>query len=153
VLEWQYYVTAGSGAEFGEITSFMRANPDWPQQTTLERRAEEAITAATRNPPFSTGSTSMPEFGRRRDGVWQALVDQGRTDQAAELVRKFWVSGNFGQVQERLFLNNFDDLIRDEDDVARLDRLLWDHQDSGVRQQMSRVDATISCWPGRSLRQ
>ena len=47
VLEWQYYVTASSGAEFGEITAFMRANPDWPQQATLERRAEEAITAAT----------------------------------------------------------------------------------------------------------
>jgi soluble lytic murein transglycosylase len=44
-------------------------------------------------------------------------------------------------VQERLFLNNFEDLIRDEDDVARLDRLLWDHQDNAVRQQMNRVDA------------
>ena len=142
VLEWQYYVTPGSGAEFGEITSFMRANPDWPQLTTLERRAEEAITAATpKSAILDWFDTHAPSSVDGAMAYGKALVDQGRTDQAAELVRKFWVSGNFGQVQERLFLNNFDDLIRDQDDIARLDRLLWDHQDSGVRQQMSRVDS------------
>ena len=142
VLEWQYYVTPGSGAEFGEITAFIKANPDWPQQTTLERRAEEAITAATPH------SAILDWFGQHApttvDGAMaygKALLEQGRAEQATELVRKFWVSGNFGQVQERLFLNNFEDLIRDQDDVARLDRLLWDHQDNGIRQQMSRVDS------------
>jgi soluble lytic murein transglycosylase len=142
VLEWQYYVTPNSGAEFGEITEFMKANPDWPQQTTLERRAEEAITAGTsksamlewfdQHPPTSVDGAM---------GYAKALLDQGRTDQATELVRKFWISGNFGQIQERLYLNNFEELIRDEDDIARLDRLMWDHNDAAIRQQMSRVDA------------
>jgi soluble lytic murein transglycosylase len=142
VLEWQYYVTPGSGAEFGEITSFMRANPDWPQQTTLERRAEEAITAATpKSAILDWFDQHAPTSVDGAMAYGKALLEQGRTDQAAELVRKFWVSGNFGQVQERLFLNNFEEQIRDEDDIARLDRLLWDHQDSAVRQQMSRVDA------------
>jgi len=142
VLEWQYYVTPGSGAEFAEITGFMHANPDWPQQTTLERRAEEAITAATPH------SLILDWFGQRAplsvEGAMaygKALLEQGRTDQATDLVRKFWVSGNFGAAQERQFLNDFEELLHDEDDVARLDRLLWDHQESGARAQMSRVDA------------
>jgi len=142
VLEWQYYVTANSGAEFGEVTAFMRANPDWPQQTTLERRAEEAISAAT---PHSLILDWFDQHAPATvDGAMaygKALVEQNRIDQATDLVRKFWVSGNFGQVQERLFLNNFEELLRDEDDLARLDRLLWDHNDQAARQQMGRVDA------------
>ena len=141
VLYWQYYVTPNSGADFEEIVAFIKANPEWPQQTTLQRRAEEAITAATaksdiiawfdQHPPLSVdGATAYAK----------ALVDQGRVQQATDLVRKFWVSGNFGQVQERQFLNNFEDFIRDEDDLARLDRLLWDHLDAAARSQTQRVD-------------
>ena len=142
VLEWQYYVTPGSGAEFGEITDFMRTNPDWPQQTTLERRAEEAITAATpRSLIVEWFNARAPATVEGAMAYGKALLDQGHTEQATELVRKFWISSNFGQVQERLFLNNFEDLIRDEDDLARLDRLLWDHQETGIRAQVTRVDA------------
>ena len=142
VLQWQYYVSPGSGAEFGEITDFMHANPDWPQQTTLERRAEEAITAATpRSLILEWFNAKAPATVEGAMAYGKALLDQGRTDQAAELVRKFWISGNFGQVQERLFLNNFEELIRDEDDLTRLDRLLWDHQETGIRSQVTRVDA------------
>lgn len=142
VLEWQYYVSPGSGAEFGEITGFMRANPDWPQQATLERRAEEALSVATpksaildwfdQHPPLSTEGAMY--YGK-------ALIEAGRTEQATELVRKFWISGNFGVVQERQYLNEFEELIRDQDDIARLDRLMWDHQDTAIRKQMGRVDS------------
>jgi soluble lytic murein transglycosylase len=142
VLEWQYYISPGSGAEFGEITGFMRTNPDWPQQATLERRAEEALSVATpkaaildwfdQHPPVTVEGALY--YGK-------ALVEAGRTEQATELVRKFWVSGNFGTAQERQYLNEFEELIRDQDDIARLDRLLWSHQDTAIRQQMGRVDA------------
>ncbi len=142
VLEWQYYVSAGSGAEFSEITGFMRANPDWPQQTTLERRAEEAISAATpKSAVLDWFDEHAPLSVEGATAYAKALIDQGRNEQATELVRKFWVSGNFGAVQERQFLNSFEELIRDEDDIARLDRLLWDHLDTAVHQQLSRVDA------------
>lgn len=142
VLRWQFYTSPNSGADFEEISDFIRANPDWPQQTTLLRRAEEAISAATgkatviawfdAHPPLTVEGTTA--FAK-------ALIDQGRTAQATDLVRKIWVSGNFGQVQERQFLANFEDFLRDEDDLARLDRLLWDHQSTAARLQAQRVDS------------
>ena len=142
VLEWQYYVTPGSGAEFGEITTFIKANPDWPQQATLERRAEEAITAATpKSAIIDWFDQHAPTSVDGAMAYGKALLDQGRADEATDLVRKFWISGNFGQAQERIFLNNFEEQIRDEDDIARLDRLMWDHHDDAIRQQMTRVDA------------
>ena len=142
VLEWQYYVTPGSGAEFGEITTFIKANPDWPQQATLERRAEEAITAATpKSAIIDWFDQHAPTSVDGAMAYGKALLDQGRADEATDLVRKFWISGNFGQAQERIFLNDFEEQIRDQDDIARLDRLMWDHHDDAIRQQMTRVDA------------
>lgn len=141
VLQWQYYVTAGSGADFAEITGFMRANPAWPQQTTLTRRAEEAITAATdRGEIIAWFDEHPPLTVEGATAYAKALLERGRGDQATELVRKNWVSGNFGQVQERQFLANFEEMLRPEDDLARLDRLLWDHQTQAARLQQSRVD-------------
>jgi soluble lytic murein transglycosylase len=141
VLAWQYYVTPSSGADFDEIIAFIRANPEWPQQATLSRRAEEAITAATpKSAILEWFDQHPPQTVDGATAYAKALIDQGRIDPATELVRKFWVSGNFGQVQERQFLNNFEDFLRDEDELARLDRLLWDHQDGAARQQAQRVD-------------
>lgn len=141
-LEWEYYVSPGSGAEFGEITEFMRANPDWPQMATLERRAEEAISVATPKSALLDWFDQHPPVSAEGAMYYaKALIDAGRAEQATDLVRKFWVSGNFGTAQERQFLNNFEDQIRDEDDIARLDRLMWDHLDTAIRQQMTRVDA------------
>jgi len=142
VLQWQYYITANSGAEFAEIIDFMQANPDWPHQSTLERRAEEAATAATpralvldwfdRHAPLTVDGAAV---------YAKALIAQGRAEQATSLVRKTWIGGNFGQMQERQFLASFEDLLEDHDEWLRLDRLLWEHQDASARAQSQRVDA------------
>jgi soluble lytic murein transglycosylase len=142
VLEWQYCVTSNSGAGFDDITGFIRANPDWPQQSALQRRAEEAITDAApksailawfdRHPPLSAAGTTA---------YAKALIDQGRSRDAADLVRAFWVSGSFDPDQESAFVADFGSLIHGEDDLARLDRLLWDHQEAAARRQLPRVDA------------
>ena len=141
-LEWDDDLSANSGAEFGQITGFMRANPDWPQQAVLERRAEEAITAATPQPAL------LDWFGQHApvtiDGAivyGKALLQQNRGDQAADLTRKLWISGTFSDAQQHAFLDAFAPLIRDQDNIARLDRLLWEHLDAAAREQTSRVDA------------
>ena len=58
------YSQADSGASFTEIAAFIEANPEWPGQTLLRRRAEEAMDADEpaervldwfrRHPPVST---------------------------------------------------------------------------------------------------
>ena len=140
-LHWLNYTQPNSGALFSEITAFILANPDWPQIATLTRRAEEAITAAT------PGAAVLEWFDvhppQTVDGALaygKALMTTGQGDKLEQLVRQAWTSGNFGPIQEREFLENFSDVLRTEDDVARLDRLLWDHQDEAAGRQSLRVD-------------
>ena len=141
VLRWMNYTQPNSGAGFAEITAFIQANPTWPQVSTLMRRAEEALTAATPDTlvldwfaghPPQTVDGAMA-FGR-------ALVNAGQDDKAEKILRDAWIAGNFGPMQERQFLANFEDLLTTDDQIARLDRLLWEHQDSGAAHQMLRVD-------------
>lgn len=138
VLAWDYYVTAKSGADFADITAFIRANPDWPLPAALKRRAEEAITPATPQAAILDWFAQHPPVGVEGVTAYaQALPDQAR---AADLVRKFWISGSFKPEQIADFLGKFGPMIRPEDDAARLDRLLWEHQDAAARQQLARVD-------------
>jgi soluble lytic murein transglycosylase len=142
VLEEQYYAAANSGAPFDQIVGFLRANPDWPQRGLLERRAEEAITDATPKSAlveWFDGHAPVTVAGVM--AYAQALQELGRGNQAAELARKFWVSGTLDDGQQHQFLDKFGTMLRAGDDLARLDRLLWSHQEAAARLQMPRVDA------------
>lgn len=141
VLQWLSYTQPNSGASFAEITSFIRANPTWPQIGTLQRRAEETITAATPDAVVLDWFSAMaPQTVDGAMAYGKALINAGQNEKAEKLLRDAWITGNFGPVQERQFLASFQDLLRDEDDVARLDRLLWTHQDQVAARQLSRVD-------------
>ncbi len=140
VLQWLAYTQPNSGASFDEITGFIRANPTWPQMTTLLRRAEEALSAATPDAVVMEWFAIYPP--QTVDGAMaygKALINAGQNEKAETLLRQAWVTGNFGPIQERQFLASFRDLLRDEDQIARLDRLLWEHQDSAAQHQILRV--------------
>ncbi len=141
VLHWLEYTRPNSGATFGEITDFIRANPDWPQGPVLLRRAEEAISVATPDSAvLAWFSDHAPQTVDGAMAFGKALIDAGERERAAKLLRKAWVNGDFGPLQEREFLANFRDLLTEQDQIARLDRLLWGHLDTAAQQQMRRVD-------------
>ncbi len=47
IFRWLDSSRRGTEASFEEIAAFMAKNPDWPRQSLLQRRAEEAMTAKT----------------------------------------------------------------------------------------------------------
>ncbi len=141
VLAWLEYQKPGSGATFEQISSFVRANPTWPQIPTLIRRAEEAITAATPAELLKPWFQAYPPVTAEGAMAYaRVLQGDGENDKATELLRGAWTDFSFGPSQEREFLVHFPNVIRPQDDVARLDRLLWDHQDQAALAQMRRVD-------------
>ncbi|MFI4988584.1 MAG: lytic transglycosylase domain-containing protein [Alphaproteobacteria bacterium] len=141
VIEWLYLVRPSTGASFGEITAFIKEHPDWPKQDGLHGRAEEAIPddlapSAVRawfeaNPPVSA-------TGRIRYA--EALLATGEEVPGTELLRKTWIEGNMGDRQEQILMFRHHELIRHQDHVARLDRLLWDGQVRAARDMLGRVD-------------
>ena len=142
VIRWMDLARPMSGNGFGDIAEFIRANPKWPNQTGLLRQAEATMPAEmpaaevrgwfARHAPVSAAG-----MGRYAD----ALGALGESVRAADLVRKFWIDNNFAvNDDETDFRRRFAAVLRPKEHLARLDRLLWDHQESAVRRLLSQVD-------------
>ncbi len=140
LLQWARLARGSDEVTFAEVTAFMRDNPGWPYQNVLRRRVEDAagqVPAADRlawfdrHPPIST---------RGRVAYGDALLDLGRPEQAAEVLRQAWIEGTFTPIEERRFLARYKRFLDDDDHRARLDRLLWDRHTNSAQRMLMRVD-------------
>lgn len=131
---------ANSGVRFADITAFITQNPDWPSQATLRQRAEEAI-ATVGDEELSLWFERFPPttpFARLREADMR--LSHGDAVHAAEEIRQVWISGDFGPFDEKSVLQKYGSHIRREDDVKRLDRLIWEGHDDAAKRMLTRVD-------------
>ncbi len=143
VIQWLDLTRPGPGRSFGELSQFLRDNPDWPGQDALRAQAERSMLTAL------PAETAIAWFGNRApltlEGAQRlahALATQGDKAGAAAVARKGWVGQDArDEAAETLFLAEFAGLLRAEDNVARLDRLLWDNKHVAARRVMARVDS------------
>lgn len=141
VILWMALPQPAFGADFRTIADFVAANPGWPELVRLRRQAENVMPANLApaqvaawfqaNPPLSP-------IGATRDA--DALMALGKAQAATQLVRRYWVNGAFGAVEEADYRRHFGPLIRPADDDARLDRLLWAGYDTTARRLLPFVD-------------
>jgi soluble lytic murein transglycosylase len=141
VIAWLHVVHPGTDASFDEIAGFIKANPDWPKPKQMFERAEEAITddmPSARVRAWFEAHPPVSAAGKIRYA--EALLATGDTKNGTALLRQAWVESNLGDRQEMTFLFKHRAELRAEDDVARLDRLLWDGQSQAARAMLKRVD-------------
>ncbi|WP_404326566.1 lytic transglycosylase domain-containing protein [Aerophototrophica crusticola] len=140
VLRWIELTRPDTTASWEELTAFMRDNPAWPNQNALRRNAE----------------AKMPDMPYREVRAWfearppltiagffryvDSLMETGASDKAIEQVRRRYVEGGFGRVEEQDFRKRYVGLLRPQDHWARLDRLLWDGDDDGAKRMLPLVE-------------
>ena len=142
VIQWLDLARPQSGNTFAAISGFVRANPQWPNQTGLLRQAELAmpadLPAGEVRAWFDQHSpVSAAGVGRYAD----ALAAHGESAKVNALVRKFWVDANFASAEDEAdFRRRFSGILHAPDHQARLDRLLWDHQGAVARRLFPVLD-------------
>jgi soluble lytic murein transglycosylase len=142
VIQWLDLTRPGPGRSFEEISQFMRENPGWPYQNTLQAMAERNM------PPGLPAQATIawfngrdPQTGYGAAALARSLLARGQTDQAVTLLRQAWRDENFdGADDEAAYLAEFSTYLRPEDHVARLDRLLWSHDEDSARRLLPYVD-------------
>jgi soluble lytic murein transglycosylase len=141
VILWLNLMSPQSGHDFSDYVDFMEENPGWPGQTALQTQAELAMPLDL--PP----KTVLAFFGQRRPTTFggaiqlvRALQTSGDKAQAAETARRSWIEIAGGEDEEKQFLSKYGALLRSEDHIARLDRLLWDGRQDQAKRMMPRVD-------------
>lgn len=142
VVLWMDLMRPNSGHLFSDYARFTAQNPDWPGQAALQAQAELAM------PLDSPSKQVLAWFGGREPrtlaGAMQlarALQASGEKAKATQVVRRGWVNLDSGAYEEKEFLSRYGNLLKGEDHIARLDRLLWDNRQDAVRRMMNRVDA------------
>jgi soluble lytic murein transglycosylase len=132
---------AGSSWLFGDIAQFVIDNPEWPSQSLLRQRAEEAMSTASdeeagrwleRFPPVTA-------VGRLREADYR--LAHGQAERAIAEIREVWIATDFGVFDEKPILQRYGHYLRASDDVQRLDRLLWDGHEETAHRMFPRVDA------------
>jgi len=139
-FKWFDYSRRNGANSFEDIATFITKNPDWPEQNRLARRAEEAMTDSL--PP----QTVLDWFEKRRpnstDGHIQlirALMAVGRLDEAKTEIRDTWINRNFAKQPEKRFYKLYRKYLRAEDNLKRLDRLLWEGRNWPSRRMIWKI--------------
>jgi soluble lytic murein transglycosylase len=142
LVEWRYLMDKNSGASFGEIDRFLKANPDWPDRDILFARAEKAMD------PGMDARAVVAWFGDRdpvsgigRVRLGEALIATGGATRGRDLVRQAWVESSFDPDQEFQIVQKHGDILTPDVDRERLDHLLWHNLLADARREISRVSA------------
>ncbi|MFZ5790485.1 MAG: lytic transglycosylase domain-containing protein [Pseudomonadota bacterium] len=141
-IQWLDLIRPGPGRSFDEIADFMRDNPEWPGQLSLQQAAERAI-------PDDFGVAETLAWFKNREpqtiegamALARAYIASGLRDQATQVLRRGWIELAIPDDKEAAFLDRYARYLRPQDHVARLDRLLWEGEVEAARRAMARVDA------------
>src|SRR5580704_1908534 len=139
IVRWLDYTRTNSAGRFGDISAFIEQNPDWPGQKKLRRQAE----AARVGEGHETAGAWLKKFppisavGKVRAAA--IMMSHGEREAGLAALRAAWVEGDFAPADEHDFWVRFGANVRSEDNIQRLDRLLWDSQHEAARRMLPLV--------------
>lgn len=143
LITWEYLLDVDSGATFSEITQFMRANPNWPEQKKLRLRAEMALRDSAPDDAeiIAWFGNDMPVSGVGKLALAEALarLTPQPVEKITYLIRDAWRNGDFDENQENLILADYMNVLRREDDATRVDRLVWEGKTAAAKRMAYRL--------------
>ncbi|MFL9823274.1 transglycosylase SLT domain-containing protein [Rhodoplanes sp. SY1] len=134
LVEWMILRANDNGVSSARYARFVEANPTWPSNGMLRRRAENMLWAEKADPATVKAFFSGREpLGTRGKLVYaRALLAAGDRAKAAAYVRSVWRTDSFGRDLEEEIQETFPGMITRADDKARMDRRLYEADDLEV---------------------
>ncbi len=142
VITWLALTRTRRLPPFESFAAFIDENPDWPDITTIRRRAEAVMDATVSDARVFAWFADHPPFtglGLVRHA--EAYLHGGDELAANALLREAWINGNFTYREEKVILARHRKHLRLQDHVTRLDRLLWERRRRPAKRMLRRVDA------------
>lgn len=134
-----FRLRAPGAATASEIANFVQQNPDWPAQSMLERRREEALATDPDDASVLAQCTPSPTMAAAMLRCAEAEANAGRTADANAQARKAWVEAIDTAPAEAAFTARWDGLPTTDDQWARFQRLAWTDTTAAAR-QATRLD-------------
>ncbi|WP_375460129.1 lytic transglycosylase domain-containing protein [uncultured Enterovirga sp.] len=138
-LEWAALRLGGMTVSFERVAAFSVANPDFPGQSWLRRRGEEALLVERKPPSLVRAyfARERPQTPAGKLALAQAFRADGLVDDAGALIRETWRNDMFGRDLELRILDAFNDALTITDHRARMARFLGRENWEGGRRAAS----------------
>lgn len=131
ILHWLELTRSGN-ATFADLVAFADANRDWPLQSALRERAEDASADVPDGELLAYFQRNRPTTPKGKLRFADLLAGSGQGEAATELIRATWLATDLDPDTERAILDRYAAALRPSDHVARLDRLIWAGQSSAA---------------------
>ncbi|MEQ1726494.1 MAG: lytic transglycosylase domain-containing protein [Sphingopyxis sp.] len=143
VIEWQALDRA-TNPSFDRVASFLMANPGWPNEGELKRKAEAALDVNGFVPAHAAAyfARFAPTNAAGQLRYALALLADGRRDEANAAARRAWTMGALSAPEEARLLSVFPGALSGGDQDARMERLLWSASASDAARQISFVSSS-----------
>lgn len=140
LADWFMLRHSESTAPFKHYAAFLAANPDWPSNALLRRRAEarlwqEKSDAAT----VHKFTMDRPTSAKGKFALARVLLGEGDNDRATRLVREAWRTDELSERSEEDSYEAFHDLLTADDHRARMDKRLGAKDYAGARRAAKRL--------------
>src|ERR1700730_16043836 len=133
-LEWIALRSFPRETGFERLQAFMQAHPAWPALDWLKKRGEEALfgdrKTSTLIKTFFSGAD--PETPAGKLALARVLTDDGKTSEAATLVRAVWREADLNPQLEAKVKTDFNTYLNRADHKFRADRMLYKEQIAGA---------------------
>jgi soluble lytic murein transglycosylase len=139
ILEWMRLRSAIVRAGYPEVSAFIKANPAWPDQDKLRRRAEEMMGGLPTDAVLAWFDRYPMESPDGAYHLANALEAADRGDEAAKAVRHAWITMELGPKQATEFKARFRKHLGQNEEIAKLEYLLWEREVRAARRQMRKV--------------
>jgi len=136
LVEWTILRSDENDAGFDRLAGFNAENPSWPSAVTIRKRAESALWDEKRSAETVRRffASSKPTTGKGKFALARALLAQGDTPAATQLVRQAWREDTCSAAVERAVTETFGEMLTRADYKARMDRRFYDDDpDAGMR--------------------
>jgi soluble lytic murein transglycosylase len=131
---------APGAATAAEIADFMQRNPDWPAQSILEHRREEAIASDPDDASVLAQCTPAPKLAAAMLRCAEATANAGHVADADANARRAWVDSITTATDEATFLRRWGSVASPDDQWARFQRLAWLSDSAAAARQVARLD-------------
>lgn len=132
ILTWRLIRNGDPLIPYGMISEFREKHSDFPLQTTIKRRAEEALARQklNSNMVLSVYGDTEPVSIRGIIQKSEALLAAGRKNEAAKLIRDLWRTSRLSRSYENEIKKKFKSVLRKSDHKWRSEMLLYNERTS-----------------------
>jgi len=133
-LEWVALRHFPHEAGFDRLQSFMQAHPAWPALEWLKKRSEESLYGDRKSNTLIRAffGEALPATSAGKLALARAFTEDGRTGEAAALVRAVWREDDFNPQFEARLKAEFGALLSRDDHKYRAERLLYKEQNASA---------------------